>query len=525
MEQDVTETVGVTRGQNVVYVLPHDWTSIAHFLGPALERLDPAAAELQMVVVTADADVAAAVTGAASRLADTRGIRIVPATTARRAARLLRARPAHVVAGPPAELLALVQGAALKLDTVRVVVLAWADEILAAGAADTLETVLAEIPKGAARVLVGSELTPDVEALIERYARRARRVAPPTPEDATALPISYLSTSPGAKVGALRRLLDQLDPGTAAVFVRSDESERIATEALAALGFGGDDAPVRVTRTAAGDGTELLVLFDLPATHQELRELAGAQPGTIVALLQPRQLPTLRALAAGGKLTPLAFPDAAARARSRDDAVREEIRRELQAGAYGRELLAVEPLLDEYDGIEVAAATLRLLERARVERAAAVAAAAEQASGPAMTRLFVNVGAKDSARPADLVGAIANEGGITRTQIGRVDLRETYSLVDVDAKVASEVAAKLTGTMIRGRRVQARLESDRPPRREHDGAPRGRDRGPGRPGGGSRGPGRGPDRGDRGDRGGPRQARGAGTDRPPRAARPRGGDV
>lgn len=520
MEQDATETVGVTRGQNVVYVLPHDWVSLAHFLGPALERLDAEAAEVQMLVVTPDADVAAAATGAAARPAEARGLRVVPATNARRATRLLRTGPAHVIAGAPAELLALVQGATLKLDTVRVVALAWVDEILTGGSAEALETLLADIPKTAARVIVASELTPTVEALIERYARRARRVTPPVAEAGAPIPISYVSTSASARVGALRRVVDQLDPASAAVFVRSDESERVVREALGSLGYGGDDAPVRVARSTAGDGTEAVVLFDLPATHQELREVAGAQPGTIVALVQPRQLPTLRAIAAGGAVTPITFPDAAVRARGRDEAAREEIRRELQGGAHGREILALEPLLDEYDGIEVAAATLRLLERARAERAAAVAAVAEQTTGPAMTRLFVNVGAKDNARPADLVGAFANEGGITRSQIGRVDLRETYSLVEVDSRVASDVAAKITGSTIRGRRVQARLEQDRPPRREPEGGPpRGRDRGPGHPQGAGRPGGSGP------DRSGPRRAHDAGMDRPPRAVRPRRDDV
>jgi ATP-dependent RNA helicase DeaD len=516
VEQDVAETAGVTRGQNAVYVLPHDWASIAHFLGPALERLDPSGDELQMLVATPDGDVAAAVTGAAARLADARGVRVAPATSARRAARLLRSRPAHVVAGAPSELLALVQGATLKLDTVRVVILAWADDIVAANAAEALETLLADVPKTAARVVVASELTPAVEALIERYARRARRVTPPAVESGAPIPISYLTTAAGARVGALRRLLDQLDPASAAVFVRSDESERVVADALASLGFPAVDAAVRVTRTSAAEGTELIVLFDVPASHQELRELAGPGPGRIVALSQPRQLPTLRALAAGAAVTPLAFPEAVVRARGRDEAARDEIRRELQSGTHGREVLALEPLLEEYDGVEVAAAMLRLLERARSERAAALTSAAEQGSGPAMTRLFVNVGAKDNARPADLVGAFANEGGITRTQIGRVELRETYSLVEVDSRVASEVATKMTGTTIRGRRVQARLEQDRPPRRDHEGGPpRGRDRGPGRSLGGGRPGGRGP------DRGGSRRADGRGMDRPPRAARPR----
>jgi ATP-dependent RNA helicase DeaD len=521
VEQDVAETAGVTRGHNVVYVLPHDRASVAHFLGPALERLDPAAVEVQLLVVTPDADAAAAVTGAAVRLADSRALGVVPVTSARRAARLLRERPPHIVAGVPSELLALVQEAALKLDTVRFVTLAWVDEVLAGGSEEALETLLAAVPKEAARIVVASELTPAVEAIIERYARRARRVTAPAAEMGGPLPISYVATSANARVGTLRRVLDQLDPATAAIFVRSDESERLVGEALRALGYGSDGS-VRVTRTGAGDGTELVVLFDLPATHQELREAVGPKSGTIVALAQPRQLSTLRSIAAGGAVTPVAFPDAARRARSRDEATREEIRRELEAGAYGREVLALEPLLDEYDGVEVAAATLRLLERARVERAATAAAAAtaQQPGAPTMTRLFVNVGAKDNARPADLVGAFANEGGITRAQIGRVDLRETYSLVEVDSTVASEVAAKLTGTTIRGRRVQARLEQDRPARREREGASQSaRERGPGRPQGPRRGTGRGP------DRGGPRQAHDAGADRPPRAARPRRDDV
>ncbi len=518
MDQDVSETAGVTRGQNAVYVLPHDWASIAHFLGPALERLDPAADELQMLVVTPDSDVAAAVTGAVARLADARGVRAVPATNARRAARLLRARSAHVVAGAPAELLSLVQGTTLKLDTIRVVVLAWADDTLAMNAADALETLLADVPKTAARVVVASELTPPVEALIERYARRARRVTPLAAEAGAPVPIRYVTTSPGGRAAVMRRLLDLLDPATAAVFVRSDESERVVGDMLAALGFAGEDAAVRITRTVASEGTELILLFDLPATHQELREVAGPTPGSVIALSQPRQLPTLRALAAGAAVTPLALPEAALRARGRDETLRDELRRELQSGGHARELLSLEPLLDEFDGIEIAAVMLRLLERARAERAAAVTAVAEQTSGPAMTRLFVNVGSKDNARPADLVGAFANEGGITRSQIGRVDLRETYSLVEVDSRVASDVAAKLTGSTIRGRRVQARLEQDRPPRREPDGGGRGRERGESRTSSPRR-PGRGP------DRGGARRADGGGMSRPPRAARPRRDDV
>ena len=45
VEQEGREAGAVSRGQNVVYVMPHDWTSIAQFLSPAVERIDDTDAE------------------------------------------------------------------------------------------------------------------------------------------------------------------------------------------------------------------------------------------------------------------------------------------------------------------------------------------------------------------------------------------------------------------------------------------------------------------------------------------------
>ena len=523
-QQDAKETGAVTRGQNVLDVMPHDWPSIAYFLGPLLERVDAGLREVQLLVVTPDAETAADVAAAAVRLVEDRGISVLAATAARRASRLLRLQPAQVVAGAPDELLQLVKSTTLKLTQVRAVALAWVDELVAAGAEGALETLFADVPKEAARTIVAAELAPAVEALVERYARRARRVTSTTPpEGDVGVPIEYVGTSAFTRAAVLRRLLDELDPGTAAVFTRDEESKRAAHDTLRALGYGAD-APVRVARTGGGEN-DLVVLYDLPASRGELREAVGSQPRRVVALVQPRQLASLRALAAGGEVRPLALPEAALRARSREAALRAELRDVLAKEGYGRELLALEPLLDDYDGIEIAAAVLRLLERARTEAEARPAATGARAGGGGGggggAKLFVNVGARDNARPGDLMGAIVNETGTPREAVGRIDVRESFSLVEVPARAAEEIAGKLTGTTIRGRRVMAKVEEDRPGRDS-----RGPARGAGR-GQSPRGPAReGAPRGDRpagprGDRpGGPRgdRPRGAG----PRSERPRG---
>lgn len=531
MDQEAKEP-GVTRGQNVVYQMPHDWASIAHILAPVLDRIDDAASGVQLLIVCADAEAAAGASASVVRLAGSRPLHAIAATSARRAARLLRVGGAQVVAGAPPELLALIQGSQLKLDQVRCVVLAWVDELIAGGEEGMLETLMAEIPKEAARIVVANDITTEVEALIERYARRARRVAPAAAEASSDAGVSlqYVTTSFAARLPALRRLLDDIDPARAVIYVRGDESEREVRDLLRALGYGEHRAPdepgVRVARAAGPGPWDVVVLYDTPASREELREAVGPEPTRVVALAQPRLLASLRVLAGGAPVTPLTLSEAGLRARSREEVVRAELRDTLASGAFARELLTLEPLLESYDGIEIAAATLRLLEQARFERDAARARVVEgraphatTGAPNAMTRIFVNVGAIDNARPGDLVGAITNEAHITSAKVGKIDIRENHSLVEIASDVADSVVSKLTGSSIRGRRVVARVDQERGTR----------------PSGG-RGAGRGGS--DRGERGARRDvgmrrdvARERGVDRPrddqresDRSARPRSGE-
>jgi ATP-dependent RNA helicase DeaD len=192
-------------------------------------------------------------------------------------------------------------------------------------------------------------------------------------------------------------------------------------------------------------------------------------------------------------------------------------------------------LLDDFDGIEIAAAALQLVERERRLREAATAASPVTQREPG-----------SMARASDFVGAIANQGGVSGAELGKVDVRESHTIVEVSAKVADAIIERVTGTEIKGRRAIVRRDESpesRPARGPRDrgasdfrgerGAPRGPrgdrgdrgergDRGPrgDRP---SRGEFRGPrsDRGDRGERGdrGDRGPRGPRSDRPPRPPR------
>ena len=503
VESEVKEPTGVTRGQNAVHVMPLDWSAAERVLATLVDRIDPARAETQLLIVTADAESSAAAADAVVHAVGDRAVGVVAATASPRASRLLKGSPAHVVVGAPTELVALLQSSALKPESVRGVLFAWLDPILETPDAAPLETLLGELPKEGARVVLAAELTPALEALIERYARRARRAVESTEAPAGApLNAEYVATAGTARAVTLRRLLDALDLPRAVLYARSEPARADARRVARSLGYPVD--AVRVSDAVDVPTADPIVLVELPTSREELRTLVGATSRRIYAVLQPSQLASLRGLLGGGTVTPVALLEAAERARGKDAALRASLRDVLTAGDVRREVLALEPLLAEFDGIEIAAAALRLLEQQRPARPAAAAAQTQP-----MQRLFVNLGEKDGIRAPEIVTAITTEAGIPGSQVGKVEVRDTHSIVEVAASVAELVVSKLTGSAVRGRRVQARLDTPREDRPARSGPPERGDR-----------PARSFDRGDRGDRparsGPPRGDRPDRGDRPPR---------
>lgn len=363
---------GSGRSQNVVHTLPRSMASVPNFLTGPLERLDPTAGTTQVLVLTADAETAVALAEAVLRMTGPAGIELVPITSARRARRLLAERPVLAAAGTPRDIRDLLKGSQLKLESMKSVVLAWADEILSAGEDEVaaLEAVMAEIPKDAARIVVTSRNEGRVNAFAERYLRRAHRDASTDlDENAEPIPVQYVMVSRGSRTSTLRRLLDDLDPPSAAIIVSDDDAEREVQGLLRMLGYHEGSAAVRVTRGDVEPSTYAVIFFDAPGSRAALASASGASPVALVSLVDPRELMTLKRMA-GNEVRPFTLSAAGNAAREREATTRRELENVIDSGLASREVLSLEPLLERHDGIEIAAAALRLLERERSLRRA-----------------------------------------------------------------------------------------------------------------------------------------------------------
>jgi len=83
-------------------------------------------------------------------------------------------------------------------------------------------------------------------------------------------------------------------------------------------------------------------------------------------------------------------------------------------------------------------------------------------SGAAMATYKIQVGKRHKVEPRQIVGALANEGGLSRGDFGAIQIRPDFSLVELPADLSNDVWKKLENTRISGKLIELTLDSGRP---------------------------------------------------------------
>jgi len=435
---DAAHRAAFEAAKPLIYVCPPaGWALVP--LGARLPAADPPGLHV-LVLVPGPADVAD-VAGAFDTLAALQPVHGLSGRA--RAARLLAAGAVRTLILTPSDALALARQSAVPLARVRHVVIAWPEAMHLAGQDQALDAILGETPDAQRVVATTDERNPDLADLLARIAHRAPVVAaarlPATP---LPVPVRWVGTDDARRAITARLVLDVLNPAAAVVW------EPMATRHARWTALAGDRS-VEIRHDIPDSAVPLVLAGDLPSA--EALTALGAVAREVVVLARASQVPYLERLAAS--LRPLRVAAEADAALERASAVRRHLRERLAEGNLDGELLTLGALFDEYDPTLVAAAALALTD--------VPAAAAPEAATTGWTRLFVTAGRRDGVRPGDLVGALINEVGLERTAVGRIDMRDGFTLVEIRADEVERAQRGLTGTSLRGKRVTARPERER----------------------------------------------------------------
>ncbi|HEY0173874.1 MAG TPA: DEAD/DEAH box helicase [Pyrinomonadaceae bacterium] len=523
-------------GRDVVGQAQTGTGKTAAFALPILERLEPGSAAVQALVLTPTRELAVQVAEAFHTYSrHMGGVRVLPVYGGQPIGQQLRRLQSgvQVVVGTPGRVMDHLRRETLDLAALKFVVLDEADEMLRMGFLEDVEWILEHTPPERQTALFSATMPREVRRIAERHLTEPagveiehKTMTVPTVEQ------RYVNVSEGQKPDVLTRLLEaEAGAGEAAlVFARTKVGAAELTEKLQARGYAaeamhGDMSQAQreaVVRRMRGGQVEIVIATDVAArgldveriglvinydmpndvesyVHRIGRTGRAGRAGRAVLFVTPRQQRMKREVEhyTGQRIEPMRAPTEADVAARRVALFKERLLKTLEDEELELYLSLVEELAEESgrDMAEIAAAAVRL---AGGDRPLEVTLEPEPEqmgrTGDGMTRLFIDVGRNGRVGPSDIVGAIANEGGVPGKEIGAIDVHDRFTLVDLPEEYVEEVLRRMKGSRIRNYNANIRVAAERgrdgePPARsaKKGGRPKARDTGhKGRAGGSKR---------------------------------------
>lgn len=468
----------------------------AAFALPMIQHIDASRNETQALVLAPTRELAVQVAGGIYDLSKHTGLRVVPVYGGQPIDRQFRAlrNGAHIVVGTPGRVLDHLRRGSLTLDKVTFATLDEADEMLALGFLEDMETILAELPEERQLAFFSATMPPRIAALTKRFLRNAEHIAIETKKRTVdAIKQTWYDVPRGKKMEALARVLDMETPGPTIVFCRTrqetnDLSEQLRLRGYSAEALNGEmsqsdrdrvlrrfkdgQADLLVATDVAARGLDIdtvthVINFDIPwdveqYIHRIGRTGRAGRTGDAITLVEGRERRQLKIIEQmiGATIKPARIPTAADIASRRRDLFKQTLRDMLDSGDFETQVACVEELSEDFDPTEIAAAALQLLWQNRHSDASqATDDPALDVEQPefGMSRLFVSMGRQDGLRPADLVVTIARTSGLSGRAIGAIDILDRSTFVEVPAAEADNVVDALNRTRLRGKKVKAQL--------------------------------------------------------------------
>lgn len=493
-------------GSHVVGLAQTGTGKTAAFALPILSRIDLQEKLPQVLVLAPTRELALQVAEAFERYAaHLRGIHVLPVYGGQGYGVQLSAlrRGVHVVVGTPGRIMDHLEKGTLDLSALKFVVLDEADEMLNMGFAEDVEQILSTTPESKQVALFSATMPRQIRRMTQLHAPGAVEISVKA-KTATASNVTqrYVKVAHHRKLDALTRILEVENFDGLIIFVRTKQATEELAERLRARGFSaaainGDVVQQQRERTidqlrkgsldilvatdVAARGLDVerishVINHDIPTdtesyVHRIGRTGRAGRSGDAISFVTPRETHLLRALEKANRTTlePMAIP-------SVDDVNATRVERFTDAitAALGDPQVAVfRDLIDAYEAehdvpaADIAAAIAVLAQDGEPllldPEPEPAAKPDKERRGPRedMVRWRINVGRHNGVEPRQIVGALANEGGLRRSDFGRIEIKSTFSLVELP-ELSDDTLARLANTRIGGELIEIRMDRGRP---------------------------------------------------------------
>ena len=442
-------------------------------------------------------------------------------------------RGVHVVVGTPGRVIDHLDKGSLDLSQLKTLVLDEADEMLRMGFIYDVERILKETPPTRQTALFSATMPAAIKRIAQTYLNKPEMVTIAA-KTGTADNIRqrYWLVSGMHKLDALTRILEAETFDGMIIFARTKLGTEELAAKLAARGFSvaainGDVQQQQRERTiqqlkdgkidilvatdVAARGLDVerishVVNYDVPHdpesyTHRIGRTGRAGRSGEAILFITPREKHLLKVIerATRQPVSPLELPTVQDVNNVRITRFKTQISDVLAEGGLEEFANLIEDYEREHNvpAIEIAAALAKMARgnaslllskkshpvfeerevrsdvRFERQREAAPQREYKPRSANAGAQTYrIAVGHEHGVKPGNIVGAIANEANIESRYIGRIDIRDEYTLLDLPSDLSPETIEHLRGVRVAGQMLNIQADGQtmppapRGPRRE-----------------------------------------------------------
>ncbi|MGN7199392.1 DEAD/DEAH box helicase [Arthrobacter sp. SAFR-044] len=425
-------------------------------------------------------------------------------------------RGAQVVVGTPGRVIDHISKGSLDLSELQYLVLDEADEMLRMGFADDVEQIFQQTPSDRQVALFSATMPSQIRRMSKQYLNDPAEISVKSKTTTGANTRQrYLQVMGPHKLDAMTRILEVEEFDGVIAFVRTKMATEDLADKLKARGFqaaaiNGDipqqqrertvDAlkegriDILVATDVAARGLDVerishVINYDIPHdtesyVHRIGRTGRAGRSGDAILFMTPREKYLLRSIekATRQPVEQMHLPTAETVNTLRLGKFAERITETLESEDVSmfRDLIASYEEEHKVPAAEIAAALAVMAQGGQPLLVKELPAAPEfqkrerskdgfGSRGPTRTLTEGNatyriaVGRRQRVMPGSIVGAIANEGGISSAQIGGIDIRSDHSLVELPADLSPEQLRALSRTRIGGELIHLELDNGRKP--------------------------------------------------------------
>ncbi|WP_114418175.1 DEAD/DEAH box helicase [Marinospirillum perlucidum] len=411
---------------------------------------------------------------------------------------------AQIVVGTPGRVMDHMRRGSLDLSELQTLVLDEADEMLRMGFIDDVEWILEQTPAERQVVLFSATMPDAIRRIAKRHLKEPKEVriaAKARTADTITQRVWMANGLP--KQEALSRILEAEDADGVIIFTRTkagcgDLADFLNSRGFRASALHGDMAQAQreqaveklkrsqldilVATDVAARGLDVerishVINYDPPHdsesyVHRIGRTGRAGRSGTAILFVTPREKRLLFNLerSTGQKIQPMELPKAAVINAKRSDRFKEQVVHAMQA----KNLEDFQKLVGEIhaetdaDPLQIAAALAKMVqgntplwvedikprpmrERTRRDEGPKGRRGGRSRDPEAgMKRYRMPIGRNHGVKPANIVGAIANEANISSRNIGRIDIQQDFSTVDLPEGMPKAVFQALSRVRVCG---------------------------------------------------------------------------